>query len=276
VTEQYISIFRGGRSFENAKFDNISLKFIRNGNEPISLGGNIGNKFEIVIRNLDSKEINKIKKFGNKPVPVPNYFGQQRFGNNNHSIGKNIVKNDFKGAVELLIENEQDENIKQHINKNPNDFVGAIKKIPLKTRKIFVHAYQSYLFNKALYLFLETIDENNHNEFNKVEIPLIGFGSEINTIENKKLREIVEKIIKGENISPRDFIIRSMPELSSEGVPRKMFFEMKNLKIGIEEKDLNPKMKMIKLNFELEKGCFATTALDFIFNGCNNVVKDLV
>jgi len=278
VTEQYISILRGGKSYENAEFDNISLKYLKNGNEPISLGDNKGNKFEIVIRNLDSNEINKIKKFGNTPVAVPNYFGQQRFGKNNHLIGKNIVKNDFKESVKLLIENEQDGNIKQHLQSNPNDFVGGIKKIPLKTRKIFVHAYQSLLFNKILYLFLKSVDNDyNHNEFKNIEIPLIGFGFDIKNVKDEKLKEIIEKIISDENINPRDFIIRQIPELSSEGISRKAYFEIKNFKTIYERNDeLNPGMNMIKISFELEKGCFATTALDFIFNSCSDIVKNLI
>ena len=61
ITEQKISIFRGSKNFENAKFNNIGLKYIGNGKEPISLGDLKGNEFTIIIRNLDGNQIKKIK-----------------------------------------------------------------------------------------------------------------------------------------------------------------------------------------------------------------------
>ena len=40
--------------------------------------------------------------------------------------------------------------MKEYLEKKPNDFVGAIKLIPFKIRKMFVHAYQIYLWNKVV------------------------------------------------------------------------------------------------------------------------------
>jgi len=65
VTEQKISIFRGSKNFENVELSGIGLKYLGNGKEPISLGDLEGNEFEIIIRNLDGKEIKKIQKFKN-------------------------------------------------------------------------------------------------------------------------------------------------------------------------------------------------------------------
>ena len=110
-----------------------------------------------------------------------------------------------------------------------------------------------------------------------LEIPLIGFGFDIDEVENPGLREALSSVIAGESIVPRDFIIRPMPELSSEGILRSAFFELKNFSILDESSDeMNEGMRKIKLKFFLEKGCFATTALDFILNDCSDVVDNLV
>ena len=260
VTEQRISIFRGSRDFENFEFKNIKLKYLMNGKEPISLGDLEGNEFTITIRNLANNEIKKIKKLQNKRINVPNLYGPQRFSKSNHLIGKSIVKRDFKKAVELILENDGilENQIKEYIKKNKNNYAGALRLIPLKTRKLFVHSYQSFLFNEVVKQYLK-IQKNT-------KIPIIGFNFEINGIKDNKLKNIIKNILKEEKISPREFIISQMPELTSEGGSRDMFFKLKDLKVlEIGSDELNKNKQKIKINFTLPKSCYATTALEFIF-----------
>src|SRR3989338_10314421 len=61
ITEQKISIFKGNKNFENIKLNDIELKYLGNGKEPISLGNLEGNEFEITIRNLSNDGIKKIQ-----------------------------------------------------------------------------------------------------------------------------------------------------------------------------------------------------------------------
>src|SRR3989344_3550916 len=93
VTEQLISI--QGVVKERVltiKLRDSSLEFLGYGSEPISLGDLQGNKFEIIVRNLEQVEI--------KPVAyVENYFDEQRFSKNNAEIGKYLVLKKFKEAV---------------------------------------------------------------------------------------------------------------------------------------------------------------------------------
>ena len=105
VTEQKISIFRGSKSFESINLNNIELRYLGNGKEPIYLGDLEGNEFIITIRNLDGKDLKKIKIFQNKNIKIPNLFGPQRFSRNNYHVGKAIIKKDFRKAVGLLLEN---------------------------------------------------------------------------------------------------------------------------------------------------------------------------
>lgn len=266
VTEQKISIFRGSENFENLKLDYIELKYLGNGKNPISLGDLEGNKFTITIRNLDDKDIDKIFLFRDKKILIPNFFGVQRFSKNNHLVGKAIIKRDFKKAIELILENkgEIEDKIKQYREENKNDFIGAFRLIPLKTRKLFVHSCQSFLFNKIIEKFL-----SDKNFSQNIQIPIIGFNFEINSIKNTTLKNIIKKIIDEEKINPRDFIINQMPELTSEGSFRDLFFLFKDLKIlEISEDELNKNKKKVRVNFTLPKSCYATTAIEFM-------IKDL-
>jgi len=266
VTEQAISVFKGSRNAENLSLRNIELKYLGNGKEPISLGDLEGNEFTITVRNLNDDEVKKIKNLEKKKINVPNLFGPQRFSNNNHLAGKAVIKKDFKKAVELILENEGniENEIKGYLENKKNDYAGALRLIPLKTRKLFVHAYQSFLFNKIIDEYLK--NSKRKGKIENIKIPIIGFNFDLNEIKNKILKNIIKKITEEEKISPRDFIISQMPELTSEGTSRDLFFELKNLKIlEIKGDELNSKMKKIKINFTLPKSCYATTLLEFIF-----------
>ncbi len=117
---------------------------------------------------------------------IPNFFGHQRFGTTRpitHLVGKALVRGKFEEAAMLFLakpsvhehpgsrQARQDlqltRNFKQarenfpkqlrfermmlnHLANNPEDFVGAFQKLPLKLQALFVQAHQSYLFNRFL------------------------------------------------------------------------------------------------------------------------------
>jgi tRNA pseudouridine13 synthase len=248
VTEQYCSA-KG--NIKDIKIKDIEVKLVGYGNEPISLGDLKGNYFDIVIRNIEKEEKPKKIDF------VPNYFDEQRFGmnKNNHLIGKDIIKGNFKEAVEKLLSNNPE--LQDFSGKNPNNYIATLRKLPKKILLLYIHSYQSYIWNKTVEQYLHC--KYRHDE----KIPLIGFGTEI---KNKVLKEIIEKILKEEGVTFRDFILKQLPELSQEGTERNLFVKVEDLKIGQFEKDeLNPEKYKTKISFFLDKGAYAT-----------NVIKDML
>ena len=274
VTEQLISIKNGRKDLEKAQLKGIGLKYIGKGDEEIYLGGLKGNEFEITIRNLEDTEIKKIEeKAKNNLIFMPNYFGTQRFSKNNHLVGKSITNGDFKKAVELALESnlEQNERIKEHLQKQKNDFIGALKIIPFRMLKLYVHSYQSFLFNKVLEEYVNInqkihIGKKSSNKINYDEkIPIIGFSTELKDLKNNKTKKIIERLMEEEKITERDFIIRAIPDLSSEGSERSAFINISNFKIiNVEKDELNKEMKKMAVSFNLPKGCYATVLIDFL------------
>jgi tRNA pseudouridine13 synthase len=263
VTEQKISILNGQKRLEGFSFNNFELKYLGRGNEPISLGSNEGNNFQITIRNLEGNDVKKLSKIKSKSVKMPNYFGPQRFSKNNHLVGKSIIKRDFKKAVGLILENNGDAEqiMKSKLEESKNNYIGVLRTVPLKTRKIFVHAYQSYLFNRIAKELVGSGFEKS------IELPLPGFGFEIKEIKDKATRKIFERVIADEKINPRDFVINQMPELSSEGAKRNLFAKIANFeKSKTEEDELNHGKKKMTVKFFLEKGCYATVAVDLLLS----------
>lgn len=262
VTSQRISIFKIKiKDIKKIKIKDILLKEFEYSNERIRIGDLNGNKFTVVILGDSKKLKNKILSLKNKKLL--NFFGAQRYSKNNKEIGKEMLKGNFKNAVEILFSPYNFKNldwkevlnglpkragieraVANHLIKYPNDYIGALRKIHKRLRKIFTHSYQSYLFD--LYL------KNSKGRINQ-EIPLVGY----NTIN---LDEKYKKILKKEKMSVKKFRIKSMPEMSCSGSKRKTFFTAKNLKI------LNMRKNKIKISFTLKKGVYATTFLEVILN----------
>ena len=273
ITEQYISISKGPKN--DLYLDGIELKYLGEGDERINLGSLEGNEFEIIIET--DQELRLIKK-------TINYFDDQRFGmnKNNHVVGKLLVQKKFKEACEELM-----------INAEGNNYVGALKKLHKKILQLYVHAYQSYLWNETVKEFIKAnmnyyeIDYSLGklyvpeiiNDLNQTKVPLIGFGSEV---DNEKLNQIIDVILKKEGINQRDFIIKEIQGLSSQGDVRNMVVEIKNLNItdmtkkGIFEKlfpfikskinSQKQESKKYKLNFFLGRGSYATIVVKSLFS----------
>jgi len=243
ITEQTCSVQDIDKEkLEKIKLRDIKLKFLGKGNEPISLGDLEGNAFDITVRNIDKKPEAKTE--------FVNYFGEQRFGKANVPIGKAIVQKDFEKAVKLMLEDKGPEQIKvrNFIQKNPTNFVGALKTLPLKLLKIYIHAYQSWIWNKVV----EKIDK-------KGELSIVGFGT---IVDNAVLADFLAE----EGIKPRDFIIKEIPELSAEGDERKIISEAKDVEIGkLEEDEINKGKEKIKIKFKLSKGNYATEFIKQLF-----------
>ena len=226
ITRQMISV---KNSLYKIEFKDVELVFAGTLDQPVSLGMLKGNNFIVTVRNIE-----KIPKMSDNFI---NFFGEQRFSENNARIGRAVIKGDFKKTAELL-----------KLDIKDNNFISAIRSLPKKILSLYIHAYQSLIWNKAVELFIK--DSPDYDQ--SAEILIVGFGSE-------NLDEYTKKILEAENISQRDFIIKQLPDISSEGSQRKVWAKVQNLKVNkLESDELNAGKKKIKLEFFLSKGCYAT------------------
>ncbi len=252
----------------------------------LSLGDLLGNRFTIDLH-LKNDAIAALQETANQLKErggFPNYFGLQRFGSirtNTHMVGKLMVQGkDEEAAMEYICDpsmdrdqyridfyNSQDprsalRDFPEHLNFERSllgymvehgTLRGALSVFPKNLRMIFVHAYQSYLYNLILSRRMEQIGLNEvydgdvlvevdgyfnqsrgkmitANSLNitmlrqmvsqnrlRPTVPLIGFDTRLT---GGRQGEIERSIMEGEGITESMFRLRNYPDLSSSGERR--------------------------------------------------------
>jgi len=112
------------------------------------------------------------------------------------------------------------------------DPVKTLRALPLSIRRFFVQAYQSYIFYQTLSMSLDAGEElffpqsadvcyNKNNELGKFEndhsqrlsIPFVGYSY----YKKTRFNYYIEKILRDEGITHKDFFSKEILEISSEG-----------------------------------------------------------
>ncbi len=261
---------------------------------------------------------------------IPNFFGIQRFGSIRpvtHLVGKAIVEGDFEKAALLyiaepfpdepveikkarqLVKETRDfrEGLKtyplrlgherammNHLIANPNNFAGAFLVLPKNLYTLFVHGYQSYIYNMILCRRIEkslplnqaiegdiacfknkaglpdsskteqvtgeTIDAMTRLIKMKrafITAPLPGYKTEF---ASGIPGEIEQEVIQELKVPLKGFNVEEIPEMSSKGTRREILLQVEP-KFEVAEDELNPVKSKVVLEFMLPKGSYATTLL---------------
>ncbi|ODS35965.1 MAG: tRNA pseudouridine(13) synthase TruD [Candidatus Altiarchaeales archaeon WOR_SM1_79] len=280
-------------NLRSIKIKDLLLYDFEYADEGIDLGDLRGNRFTVTVRDIDLETgilQSRILKIHKELIGgFPNFFGIQRFGDIRpitHLVGKEILRGDFEQAVMIylaeIFEGESEEALNarkflgetknfrdalkvfpknlgyetamlNHLVQRGDDYAGALRALPRKLRMMFVHAYQSYIFNLALSEYIK-------HGFTVERLPLAGYESEVD--------EISAGILEKEGITRDMFRIPGMRELSSRGNIRDCFIPVKDFEIlKIEDDELNEGKKKAVLRFSLPKGCYATVLLREFMKG---------
>lgn len=294
----------------------------------ISIGDLIGNRFAVTVWDTDpgvdaaavcesvSEQLGGIGGF-------PNFFGVQRFGSVRpitHLIGRDLIRGDFEGAVMRYVANpmgngsegdlarqalqescdfEQamrdlpskftfERTMVSHLTARPEDYVGALRQLPRNLLMMFVHAYQSYIFNRILSERLrrglpihEPIEGDIVLPRDKNGVPDQGRPIEVTAENLEKARrhaaegkafvsgvlygtdsgfaggemgDIERKMVERERVDHMDFQIVGLREASSKGTRRELLALTKGLKVDVRDDNA-------VFEFTLNKGCYATCLL---------------
>lgn len=184
----------------------------------------------------------------------------------------------------------------RHLVKNPEDFAGVFRTLPFKLQEMFIQAYESYLFNKflsgrialglplnkvevgdyvvalersglAMPTIHRTVNLGNRTEIDRslqagktrLAIPLVGFKQHTSRgVQGEIERQTLEK----EDISPEDFRIPTMPEISVRGRLRTATSPVNSFSMHEILCNANkPGRHDVEVSFMLYRGSYATTFL---------------
>jgi tRNA pseudouridine13 synthase len=254
----------------------------------------------------------------------PNFFGLQRFGSIRpitHVVGRHLVRGEFKEAVDAYVANpiagegeasfqartglaasgdyagalrtypdvmSFEKALLNFLVRQPEDYVGALQELPFNLQMMFVHGYQSYLFNRILsermrqglpiYVPLEgdlVLPMTRHGLPDR-DRPLMAeaanlekmrrqvrdgkafvsgalFGSEA-PLAAGVMGEIERGVVDAERLGAQDFVIPRIPRLSSRGTRRELVSPVRDLRWSVTGEGAI-------VEFELLKGCYATALL---------------
>ena len=317
ITYQNISIKTSGKTNQtkekvekivlpnkNNEKRNLSLEVLGFASIPLSLGDHNGNRFTITIRNLSNPNNSVVLKLGlnhnikeinssSKDFIFLNYFDEQRFQKNNSQIGFALIKKDWKQAANLLKTNKE---VESTLKQYPNQPLKAIKTLTKRELMMYLHAYQSFIFNKTVSRFINQTTNKTSQKIQKYSLGELNFTSQEELIKlnfanskgleiksfkknqdsliqvplpgflkhkskNQLINQIQEQILKEENVKHSDFIIKQLSNLSQEGDLRDIIKIAKDLIIKKPETDdLNQdnQKKKVTISFSLNKGSYAT------------------
>lgn len=298
VTTQRVSVFGVPKeSVTSLALMDLQINGAWGAKEKVQLGDLRGNRFRIIWNGDSEGAEEKVSTILSElDGKFPNYFGPQRFGStrqNTHRVGELLLRKRFQeSAMHFLAEAGKEEHkgarearsrllesgdyasaLKEfpkhlklertmlaYLSENPEDFIGAFRKLPRYTLLLFVHAFQSYLFNECLSERIkdgmvrkedgEFYCSSNSYGFPDPEKPgmdwlcgkLLGY----NSTPNEREKALLER----HEISLGAFKIEKMPELSSKGHYRPLLSTFK---------DFEFKEKVFR--FSLSAGAYATSAL---------------
>ena len=308
VTTQYAGmerVMRNPPAELRSRHTRLSLRgFIKH---PLEKRFLAGNKFEIRIYNVRSSDLSG---FVPQISKVGNFYGLQRFGSERlvtHLVGREIVKRNFTQAVELLLSytTEFDSQMSREIRNrctDPRNYqqvlkmlprgmdierqvlsalvagrnaIAALRAIPIMIRRLFVQAYQAYIFNRCLsraimrgedllqpqagdlcfemeglITFGRIIKYNPHS--NTKLVPAIRMAGYSFQPGKGRFENITRAILHEEKVAPKDFYIKEMQELSQQGGFRQA---------SLWCTDFWYERDPLRVSFKLPKGSYATTLL---------------
>ncbi|PRT54274.1 Multisubstrate pseudouridine synthase 7 [Wickerhamiella sorbophila] len=167
----------------NSTLRGVKLGSFQYMSEPIRLGDLNGNQFVISVRNIDNVENVDAALKNLRDNGFINYFGLQRFGTfsvSTHTVGKSILKGDYDAAVTSILQPQEltlpesreareiyantkdaakalelmprkcmaEYQILTALKESPSS-INALLRVPHNLRLMYVHSYQSYVWNCA-------------------------------------------------------------------------------------------------------------------------------
>jgi tRNA pseudouridine13 synthase len=304
----------------------IKIRVLGRTNRGVDLGDLLGNRFKIKIKEMNCRDLPsrlaRITEEIRNLLGIPNYFGTQRFGEIRpvtHKVGEALVRGKTEEAVftylampfsdepvvtrntRQILWDERDVRkalktypsylryelaMLNYLVERPEDYAGSFNVLSPNLRHMFVHAYQSYIFNRILSRRMaeglplgravdgdvvcfakgglpdhekaQAVTQDNLDAVNRlidrgrawVTLPLFGFESSLADGEEGRIEG---EILRDECVTKEAFRIPANPDLGSRGTRRTALLMV--------APSVMVHGSCAELEFFLSKGSYATVVL---------------
>jgi len=323
-TEQWVSV-RGRRlDYRDAS---LTMVFKARAREAINSKQSTGNRFEIVVRDLSDRdaELAGEQRSVVESEGLPNYFDDQRFGCLQHGQGfilRTLLAGDPEEALRRAIATPSptaisgDVKLKralerywgdweacasiargplygrifEHLLASPDDFTGALERMPQRQKLIHAFAFQSFLWNRAvdrtLYRGLGTektvslqtrvgrllawgaLTSSQRTRLDELRTPLYGAGGAGGAKPDHgdpEFARATQAVIEEQGLRSADFS-RAVPGMVLRSEPRAIVLRPSDMKMSRTTADeLGDRRLKLTLSFALPRGSYATLVVKRLF-----------
>lgn len=282
---------------------------------PIARGAVRGNRFTVVLRGCCTEVASRIEEVFAlaRSRHLPSFFGFQRFGAreaSTHLIGRALIRQDFSEAVGLMLlhprknddeatrdarnamnegrysqggkmlprHQDVEKMVARRLSSKPGDWRGALRAVPVKLRRLYVQAYQSFIFNRTLSLALARgLDISRYEpgdnwseasedglvagrvhgvkeQVTSSPVPMVQLVGFAYRNYGSRFDSCLEDVMAQENVTPREFYVKEMQEVSAEGGFRRPH-------LAVAETSYECRADRADLSFTLARGQYATVLL---------------
>jgi tRNA pseudouridine13 synthase len=308
ITTQYMSV-AGGRP-ARWRSDDLKIEHVGFASGPLTSDCSEGNAFEVTLRNLSDSlmarlppAVEEVRAHG-----FVNYFGEQRFGNLRFGqgwIARDLALGEHERALKSLLcgRSEQDDehhrafktllakrwgdwracrdiagkfgahhSVFETLIKDPEDTLGALRRVASRLRLIHLYAWQSHVWNRAVARYVASVVPGKEQQnvealegrlvFARGELPLdpsMGNsfrlpGPGLADVLHAKQRECLAAVLALEGLQPEEFRIDGIPGFQLKGEDRALVVHPRRLRAMPDERD----PRRVTLAFELPRGAYAT------------------
>lgn len=313
VTSQFITIYRGPA--RNLNHERIAVTYLGQRSAPFSAADIRGNRFTLTLRNMTAESAaasaNALAEVAD--VGVPNYFDDQRFGSvgeGREFIAREMVHGRFERALWLALaapyefDRSDEKRVKailrehwkdwpackaklpksharslvDYLTTHQEDFKGAVARLRPGLQGLYLSAYQSYLWNRMLDLWLKCnvpaadlaavelklgpaavpvrMPGEARTRWESLTLPLPS--ARMKPVGEPEWAALIDEVLREDGLT--------LPELRIKGLQKPFFskgdrpacIRPSAVSHEIEADELHAGKRKLVLRFELPRGCYAT------------------
>lgn len=313
VTSQHLTIFRGPK--RNLSHERVTLTYLGQRAEPFTASDIRANRFAVTLRAMSDDAVSRAEVAMREVADagLPNYFDDQRFGSVGEArefVAKEMVFGRFERALWLALaapyEHDRAEakrekqtlselwgkwaecqarlpkgharSLVSYLAAHPTDFKGAVARLRPELQGLYLSAYQSYLWNKMLAMWLtqtlgpanltpvelklsevpapRRVPDEHRAAWEALTLPLPS--ARVKPEPGAPWLPIVDAVLQEEGLTLAELKVKGMQKPFFSKGDRAACVRPENLSSAAETDELNKGKRKLVLRFDLPRGSYAT------------------